>query len=112
MRCSNAEKLFRFQFSNGLAQPMPLVGAWGSVSACMVFAQMSSRDGLRDIVTCLSARTENLYHLGFTEPVAKSTLADANENRDGGWAGKPLQGGSSFDFMGFFGSLDFPGCPE
>ena len=49
---------------------------------CMVFAQMTSRDGLRDIATCLNARTETLYHLGFSEPVAKSTLADANETRD------------------------------
>jgi len=49
---------------------------------CMVFAQMTSRDGLRDIATCLNARTETLYHLGFTEPIAKSTLADANETRD------------------------------
>ena len=50
---------------------------------CMVFAQMTSRDGLRDITTCLNARPETLYHLGFSEPVAKSTLADANESR--GW---------------------------
>jgi hypothetical protein len=49
---------------------------------CMVFAQMTARDGLRDITTCLNARTETLYHLGFTEPVAKSTLADANKTRD------------------------------
>ena len=49
---------------------------------CMVFAQMTSRDGLRDIATCLNARPEILYHLGFNEPVAKSTLADANEQRD------------------------------
>ena len=49
---------------------------------CMVFAQMTSRDGLRDIATCLNARPETLYHLGFTESVAKSTLADANETRD------------------------------
>lgn len=49
---------------------------------CMVFAQMTSRDGLRDIATCLNARPETLYHLGFTEPVAKSTLADANETRN------------------------------
>jgi len=48
----------------------------------MVFAQMTSRDGLRDIATCLNARSEILYHLGFNEPVAKSTLADANEQRD------------------------------
>lgn len=49
---------------------------------CMVFAQMTSRDGLRDITTCLNARPETLYHLGFRERVAKSTLAEANENRD------------------------------
>ncbi|MFN6046266.1 MAG: IS4 family transposase [Verrucomicrobiota bacterium] len=49
---------------------------------CMVFAQMTSRDGLRDITTCLNAKPDTLYHLGFTEPVAKSTLADANESRD------------------------------
>jgi hypothetical protein len=49
---------------------------------CMVFAQMTSRDGLRDITTCLNARSETLYHLGFSGPVAKSTLADANESRD------------------------------
>jgi hypothetical protein len=49
---------------------------------CMVFAQMTSRDGLRDIATCLNARPDTLYHLGFCEPVAKSTLAEANENRD------------------------------
>ena len=49
---------------------------------CMVFAQLTSRDGLRDIVACLNARPETLYHLGFTEPLARSTLADANESRD------------------------------
>jgi hypothetical protein len=49
---------------------------------CMVFAQMTSRESLRDITTCLNARSETLYHLGFSEPLAKSTLADANENRD------------------------------
>jgi Domain of unknown function (DUF4372) len=49
---------------------------------CTVFAQMTSRESLRDITTCLNARSETLYHLGFSEPVAKSTLADANENRD------------------------------
>jgi len=49
---------------------------------CMVFAQLTSRDGLRDITTCLNARPETLYHLGFTGKVARSTLADANESRD------------------------------
>jgi hypothetical protein len=49
---------------------------------CMAFAQMTWREGLRDIATCLNAKPEALYHLGFREPVAKSTLADANEQRD------------------------------
>jgi hypothetical protein len=48
----------------------------------MVFAQLTWREGFRDIVECLNAKPEALYHLGFREPVAKSTLADANESRD------------------------------
>jgi hypothetical protein len=49
---------------------------------CMVFAQLTWREGLRDIETCLNARPEALHHLGFAEAVARSTLADANERRD------------------------------
>ena len=49
---------------------------------CMAFAQLTWREGLRDIATCLNARPETRYHLGFCEPVAKSTLADANDQRD------------------------------
>jgi len=49
---------------------------------CMAFAQLTWREGLRDIATCLNAGNETLYHLGFREPVAKSTLADANDQRD------------------------------
>ena len=49
---------------------------------CMAFAQLTWREGLRDIATCLNARPEALYHLGFVEKVARSTLADANEQRD------------------------------
>ena len=49
---------------------------------CMAFAQLTWRNGLRDIEACLNSKPEALYHLGFQEPVAKSTLADANEKRD------------------------------
>jgi hypothetical protein len=48
----------------------------------MVFAQLTWRESLRDIEACLNAKPETLYHLGFTEPLARSTLADANERRD------------------------------
>jgi hypothetical protein len=48
----------------------------------MAFAQLTYRESLRDIETCLSAQTAKLYHMGFSQPVARSTLADANERRD------------------------------
>jgi hypothetical protein len=49
---------------------------------CMIFAQLTWREGLRDIEACLNAKPQCLYHLGFRQPVARSTLAEANENRD------------------------------
>ncbi len=48
----------------------------------MAFAQLTYRESLRDIEACLLAQTAKLYHMGFREPVARSTLADANESRD------------------------------
>jgi hypothetical protein len=48
----------------------------------MAFAQLTYRESLRDIETCLSAQAAKLYHMGFSQPVARSTLADANERRD------------------------------
>ena len=41
-----------------------------------------SRESLRDIETCLRAFGRRLYHLGIRGRVSRSTLADANENRD------------------------------
>jgi len=49
---------------------------------CMAFAQLTWREGLRDIADCMNARPHARYHLDFREPIAKSTLADANEQRD------------------------------
>lgn len=49
---------------------------------CMSFGQLSQRESLRDIVVCLNAQGRKLYHFGLTAGVSKSTLADANENRD------------------------------
>jgi hypothetical protein len=48
----------------------------------MAFAQLTYRESLRDIEVCLSAQASKLYHMGFHEPVRRSTLADANEVRD------------------------------
>jgi hypothetical protein len=49
---------------------------------CMAFAQLTYRESLRDIATCLRAQSTKLYHLGIRGAVARSTLADANEARD------------------------------
>jgi hypothetical protein len=48
----------------------------------MAFAQLTYRESLRDIEVCLSAQDAKLYHMGFREPIRRSTLADANESRD------------------------------
>ncbi len=48
----------------------------------MGFAQLTYRQSLRDIEACLSAIPDKLYHMGFRGPVARTTLADANEQRD------------------------------
>jgi len=49
---------------------------------CMAFAQLSYRESLRDIEVCLRAHQPKLWHMGLRGKVARSTLADANENRD------------------------------
>ncbi len=48
----------------------------------MAFAQLTYRDGLRDIEVCLRAFGGKLYHMGFHGRVSRSTLADANESHD------------------------------
>lgn len=49
---------------------------------CMVFAQLTYRESLRDIEVCLRAQQSKLYHMGIRGRVSRSTLADANETRD------------------------------
>ena len=49
---------------------------------CMSFGQLTQRESLRDIVNCLQAHEGKLYHMGLTQGVKRSTLADANESRD------------------------------
>ena len=50
--------------------------------AVMAFAQLTFRESLRDIETCLRAMPQKLYHAGIRSFVARSTLAEANESRD------------------------------
>ena len=48
----------------------------------MAFAQLTYRDGLRDIEACLRSLGDKLYHMGFHGRVSRSTLADANDAHD------------------------------
>ena len=47
----------------------------------MAFAQLTGRDGLRDIEACLHSHCDKLYRMGFRGKVSRSTLSDANNNR-------------------------------
>ena len=49
---------------------------------CMAFGQLTFRDSLRDVETCLRAQSAKLYHMGIRAPVARNTLANANQVRD------------------------------
>ena len=48
---------------------------------CLAYGQLAGRMSLRDIVTCLIAFDEKLYHAGFRGRVVRSTLMHANEKR-------------------------------
>ena len=48
----------------------------------MMFGQLTQRESIRDIFTCLRAHDNKIYHLGIKKLVAHSTLTRANENRD------------------------------
>ena len=49
---------------------------------CMAFAQLTYHESFRDIEVCLRSQSKKLYHMGIRGNVARSTLAEANENRD------------------------------
>ena len=49
---------------------------------CMAFAQLTYRESLRDVETCLRAQSSKLFHMGIRGSVARNTLANANLVRD------------------------------
>ena len=61
--------------------PTKSLSHWSQL-LCMLFAQLTLRSSLRDVITCLRSQSQKLYRAGFRQPVARSTLADANERRD------------------------------
>ena len=49
---------------------------------CMAFAQLTYRESLRDIETCLRAVQSKLHNTGLQGGIARNTLANANTVRD------------------------------
>jgi transposase len=49
---------------------------------CMAFAQLTYREGLRDIEACLRVAKDKLYHMGIRSRVSRNTLSNANMVRD------------------------------
>jgi transposase len=49
---------------------------------CMAFAQLTHRESLRDLETCMKIFRKKLYHSGLRSEVKRSTLANANSKRD------------------------------
>ena len=49
---------------------------------CMMFGQLTHRESIRDITTCLKAHQNKIYHLGIKQAISHTTLTRANENRD------------------------------
>lgn len=55
---------------------------WNQLLALM-FGQLSNRESLRDVIVALEAHRSKCFHLGLgRKPIAKTTLATANQNRD------------------------------
>lgn len=60
--------------------PKPRKLSYWSQLVAMLYAQLSGKKSLRDLVFSLGRHQPKLYHLGLT-PVKRSTLAEANEKR-------------------------------
>ena len=55
---------------------------WNQLLALM-FGQLGNRESLRDVIVALEAHRSKCFHLGLgRKPIAKTTLATANQNRD------------------------------
>jgi len=55
---------------------------WNQLLALM-FGQLSNRESLRDLIVAFEAHRSKCFHLGLgRKPIAKTTLATANQNRD------------------------------
>lgn len=80
------ESVVRYQFNKCVARyggehRVKNFSCWQQFLA-MAFGQLSFRESLRDIVVCLNAQGQKLYHLGFSSLLVLTTLSRSNERRD------------------------------
>ena len=68
----------RFASNHGIKH----FSAWNHF-LCIAYSQLTRREGLRDLVACLNSQRSKLYHIGIRGKISRSTLADANERREG-----------------------------
>ncbi|MBQ3897603.1 MAG: IS4 family transposase [Clostridia bacterium] len=55
---------------------------WNQLLALM-FGQLCNRESLRDVIVAIGAHRTKCFHLGLgRKPIAKTTIATANQNRD------------------------------
>jgi hypothetical protein len=67
--------------THGWQGPKPRKLSYWSQLVAMLFAQLSGKKSLRDLIFSLKRHPRKLYHLGITCPVQRSSLADANKQR-------------------------------
>jgi hypothetical protein len=75
-------RAFELAVSRHRASARPLAFSYLDQLLCMIFAQLTGRASLRQVVTCLQAIGPRCYHLGIRHAPLRSTLADANQQRD------------------------------
>ena len=49
---------------------------------CLMFGQLSNRESLSDLMTCLNTQKSKWYHLGLGIGISKNNLSNANQKRD------------------------------
>src|SRR5215468_2826287 len=81
VECIHPQQFYRCVHRYGGDYKVKQFSCWQQF-VCLVFAQLTWRESLRDIEACLNTRAEQLYHLGLRGPVRRSTLADALATRD------------------------------
>src|SRR5215510_9852752 len=81
VECIHPQQFYRCVHRYGGDYKIKHFSCWQQF-VCLVFAQLTWRENLRDIDACLNARADQIYHLGIRSAIHRSTQADALTMRD------------------------------